>query len=38
MSQVYQRYLYGEDVNGWRRLPEEYKKLDAATIHEAPRR
>jgi len=34
---VYQRYLNGEDVNGWFRLPEEYKKIDAAMIHEAAR-
>jgi zinc protease len=37
LAQVYQRYLNGEDVNGWFRLPEEYKKIDAAMIHEAAR-
>ena len=37
LSQVYQRYLNGEDVNGWFRLPEEYKKIDAAMIHRAAR-
>ena len=37
LAQVYQRYLNGEDVNGWFQIPEEYKKIDAAMIHEAAR-
>ena len=37
MSQIYLRYQTGEDVNEYLRLPEYYKKLDAATIKEAAR-
>ena len=37
MSQIYLRYQTGEDVNEFFRLPEYYKRLDAATIKEAAR-
>jgi zinc protease len=37
MSQVYLRYQTGEDVNEYFRLPDYYRKLDAATIKEAAR-
>jgi len=37
MSQVYLRYQTGEDVNEYFRLPDYYRKLDAAAIKEAAR-
>jgi predicted Zn-dependent peptidase len=37
MSQIYLRYQTGEDVNEFFRLPEYYRELDAAAIHEAAR-
>jgi len=37
LSQIYLRYQTGEDVNEFFRLPEYYKKLDAATIKDAAR-
>jgi zinc protease len=37
MTQIYLRYQTGEDVNEFFRLPEYYKRLDAATIKEAAR-
>jgi zinc protease len=38
MSQVYLRYQTGEDVNEYFRLPDYYRKLDAATVKEAAQR
>jgi len=35
MNQIYLRYQTGEDVNEFFRLPEYYRKLDAAAIKEA---
>jgi predicted Zn-dependent peptidase len=35
MTQIYLRYQTGEDVNEWFRLPEYYRKRDAAAIKEA---
>ena len=37
MTQIYLRYQTGEDVNEFFRLPEYYKKLDAAAIKAAAR-
>ena len=35
LGQIYNKYFYGEDPAGVWRLPEYYKKLDAATVKEA---
>jgi predicted Zn-dependent peptidase len=37
MSPIYLRYQTSDDVNEYFRLPDYYRKLDAATIKEAAR-